>query len=120
MAHIPAKCPSCQDDLAVTRLCCSSCNTQLEGTFELPELLRLSAEDLKFVENFVTSSGSLKEMARIEGQSYPTIRGRLNDIIEQLIQHKSSTTAKQHEILDAIAKGTISVAEATRQLRGGF
>jgi hypothetical protein len=102
-----------------TRLACGACGTQLEGTFELPALLRLSPDDLNFVIRFVKTSGSLKEMARLYGQSYPTIRNRLDAIIEQVnrMEGAAEKDGERHEILDAIARGTMSVAAAERRLR---
>ncbi len=47
-------------------------------------LLRLSPEDQSFVEAFVAESGSLKAMASRLGVSYPTVRNRLDDVIEKL------------------------------------
>lgn len=44
----------------------------------------LEAEELNFVKNFVLASGSLKEMAQIYGVTYPTVRARLNRVIEQI------------------------------------
>jgi len=44
----------------------------------------LSDEDREFVVRFVMASGSLKEVARQYGVSYPTIRTRLNRLIERL------------------------------------
>lgn len=47
-------------------------------------LLTLSEEDLDFVSQFVLASGSLKEMARLHGVSYPTIRASLDRVIAAL------------------------------------
>lgn len=47
-------------------------------------LAQLDDADLEFVLQFVLASGSLKEMARIYGVSYPTIRARLDRVIMQL------------------------------------
>ena len=44
----------------------------------------LSEEDLAFVRRFVLASGSLKEMARAYGISYPTVRLRLDRLIEKI------------------------------------
>ena len=52
----------------------------VEGRFELPQLCRLNLEDQVFVTAFVRCHGSLKEMERIFGVSYPTIKARLNRI----------------------------------------
>ena len=46
--------------------------------------MRLSADDQRFVIDFVKCSGSLKEMAQRLGLSYPTVRNRLDDVIAQL------------------------------------
>jgi len=44
----------------------------------------LSAEDLAFVKRFILASGSLKEVARIYGISYPTVRLRLDRLIAKI------------------------------------
>ena|SRR6185436_11683529 len=118
MAALPNRCPSCDSQLTIAKLRCASCETQLEGTFEIPALLRLAPADLDFALRFVKSSGSLKEMASQSGQSYPTVRNRLNDIIAQLGDSQRSSAEKRQSILDAIAAGTLSVADAEKKLRG--
>ncbi len=50
----------------------------------MPALTRLSPEDQSFILEFIKSSGSLKEMARLLRLSYPTVRNRLDEIIEHL------------------------------------
>ncbi len=47
-------------------------------------LLRLEVEDLNFVRKFILSSGSLKEIAKDYGVSYPTMRLRLDKLIEKI------------------------------------
>jgi hypothetical protein len=44
----------------------------------------LSDEDLAFVKRFILASGSLKEMARAYGISYPTVRLRLDRLIAKV------------------------------------
>lgn len=44
----------------------------------------LESEDLTFIKNFVLASGSLKEMARIYQVTYPTVRLRLDRIIQKI------------------------------------
>lgn len=56
----------------------------IEGSFELPPLARLTMEDQIFAAAFVQSHGSIKEMERLFGVSYPTIKNRLNKIGDQL------------------------------------
>src|SRR5262245_29613548 len=52
----------------------------IDGRFELPPLARLSGEDQVFVAAFVRSHGSIKQMEKYFGVSYPTIKNRLNRI----------------------------------------
>lgn len=84
MKHLPTICPSCQSLLAVKRLCCEHCGTDVEGLYPLPVLAALSQEDQEFILHFVKASGSLKEMAALLKVSYPTVRNRLDEVISRL------------------------------------
>lgn len=44
----------------------------------------LDTEDLNFIKNFVLASGSIKEMSGAYGVSYPTMRARLDRLIEKI------------------------------------
>ena len=84
MNLLPTECPSCQQRLKVSRLQCSACETMVAGNYQLPTLASLSSEDQQFVVQFVTVGGSLKEMARYLKVSYPTVRNRLDQVIERI------------------------------------
>lgn len=84
MKKLPFTCPSCESTLSVQRLHCTSCETQVEGLYQLPILARLSNEEQKFVIQFLKSSGSIKEMASQMGFSYPTMRNMLDDLIQKV------------------------------------
>jgi len=68
----------------VKSLVCERCQTEIQGQYELPLLARLSTDDQGFILEFIKASGSLKEMARLLGLSYPTVRNRLDEIIERV------------------------------------
>jgi len=89
---------------------------QLDGRFDIHELLHLQDEDLQFIVRFVQASGSLKEIARIYDLSYPTIRNRLNEIIKKLETASVDNEQERHRILDSIAKGEMSVKEGAQRL----
>lgn len=84
MKVLPAVCPACSSQLNVKSLICERCLTEIQGQYELPLLSRLSIDDQGFIIEFVKASGSLKEMAKILGLSYPTVRNRLDEIIERV------------------------------------
>lgn len=81
---LPQSCPSCSSLLEVKTLRCEACGTQIDGAYPLPVLARLSHEDQAFVLEFVKNSGSLKEMAKTLGLSYPTVRNVLDDLIGRI------------------------------------
>lgn len=47
-------------------------------------LAKLSDEDASFVKRFILASGSLKDLAKAYGISYPTVRLRLDRLIEKI------------------------------------
>lgn len=47
-------------------------------------ILALEQEDAAFLKNFVLKSGSLKEIARLYEVSYPTVRLRLDKLIQKI------------------------------------
>ncbi len=50
-----------------------------------PEWIRnLEDEELSFIKKFVLSSGSLKEISKLYGVTYPTVRLRLDKIIQKI------------------------------------
>lgn len=84
--RLPLQCPACESPLRVGRMFCGECGTEVCGDFELPLLARLSDKEQQFIVEFVKSSGSLKDMAKGMGVSYPTVRNVLDDLIEKLIK----------------------------------
>ena len=90
----------------------------IEGSFELPPLARLKAEDQIFVAAFVRSHGSIKEMEPLFGISYPTVKNRLVQIAAQLEFVDLNPPPGHAEILDALEKGEITVEEAVKKLKG--
>jgi hypothetical protein len=90
----------------------------VEGDFELPPLARLTMEDQVFVTAFVRCHGSIKEMERLFGISYPTVKNRLNHIAGQLEYVDINPPSSRTEVLDMLDKGEISVEEALKKMRG--
>ena len=88
----------------------------VEGRFELPQLARLSQEDQVFVTAFVRSHGSIKEMEKIFGVSYPTIKARLNRIASSLEFVETDPAPSRAEVLDRLKRGEISAQEAIQEL----
>jgi len=88
----------------------------IEGSFELPDLARLSVDDQVFVTAFVRSHGSIKEMEQVFGVSYPTIKSRLTRIANALHFVETNPTPSKGEVLDRLKRGEITAEEAIREL----
>ena len=99
----------------------------IEGRFEVPPLAQLAAEDQVFVAAFVRCHGSIKQMEKFFGVSYPTIKNRLNRIGALLPFAEIEPAAEPEperppvrssaELLSQLEHGTLSVDEVLRQLR---
>ena len=104
--------------LVVERVRLADRDIVLEGQFALPQLARLSAEDQVFVAAFLKSHGSIKEMEQVFGVSYPTVKARLNRIAGQFEFVETDPKPSRNEILDRLARGEISAADAIKELEG--
>ena len=104
--------------LAVERVRLTDTGTAIEGAWDLPQLARLSAEDQIFVTAFVRSHGSIKEMERVFGVSYPTIKSRLNRIGESLdfVDVNPQPQPSRVEILGRLQRGEITTDQAIEEL----
>ena len=102
--------------LLVERVRIAEKDIAIEGSFELPQLARLSADDQIFITAFVRSHGSIKEMERIFGVSYPTIKSRLTRIADSLEFVETDPTPSKSEILERLQQGKISAEDAIREM----
>ena len=95
----------------------------IEGPFKLPPLALLPAEDQVFIAAFVRCHGSIKQMEKYFGVSYPTIKNRLNKIGSQLsfveIEQGSETDPPptRSDVLDRLSRGELTVAQALERLK---
>lgn len=104
-------------EFVVERVRLAGCETVIEGQFELPPLARLPAEDQVFVVAFVRCHGSIKEMERLFGVSYPTIKNRLNRLAGKLDFVEFEAAPVMEGPLDRLARGEITVDQAVEMLR---
>jgi hypothetical protein len=103
----------------VERVRLASSGVAIEGEFEPPQLAQLSVEDQVFVTAFVRCHGSIKEMERIFGVSYPTIKSRLNRIAEMLDFVETDPAPSRADVIDRLRRGEITAQQALAELDGG-
>lgn len=127
---MPHRCPVCDHEMKISKLTCTYCPTKIEGEFSSCKFCRLPAEQLIFMEAFIKCRGNIKEVEKELGISYPTVRSRLDSVIEALgygvdkerdsVNEKEKSpeeSLRRQEILEALERGEISAQEATRQMR---
>jgi hypothetical protein len=88
----------------------------IEGSFTLPPLANLSAEDQVFVMAFMRCNGSIKDMEQMFGISYPTVKNRINRIAKQLEFVEIVRVSPQEEVIGELERGDITAEEAIRRL----
>lgn len=114
-------CPVCDHSLHVKKLGCSNCRTVIENDFSLSKFATLSAEQMHFVEVFVVKRGNIKEVEKVLGISYPTVRGKLNDIIAELghdeAGEENNEKIRKSQVITMLENDKISAKEAVALLK---
>lgn len=122
MYNAPSQCPTCGHVLDIRELSCQECDTTIRGHWSLGVFARLTADQQTFLRLFVRSRGNLSEVERSLGVSYPTVRAKLEEVIEALQDEPApardaSPPETRDDILQAIASGQLSVEEGLARLR---
>ncbi|MBZ6010043.1 DUF2089 family protein [Leuconostoc gelidum] len=72
--------------------------------------VKLDDEDREFVKQLTISSGSLKTLAKIYQVSYPTVRTRLDRIIQKIELTQTNThTSFENNIMQLVIEEKISL-----------
>ena len=108
-------------DLIVERVRLEKSGIAIEGEFSLPALAKLSGDDQIFIMAFIGAHGSLKDMERLFGISYPTVKNRLDKLASQLkmvdFEPPPSGEKTNDDVLTLLEKGDINAEEALRRLK---
>ena len=111
-----AICPECRAPMQVQRLTCPEGHVAMEGVFEVPALANLSLEEQLFVTAFLRCHGSIKRMEDLFGISYPTVKNRLNAIVDKLDQALDAPSSNL-QVLERLDQGEVTVDEALARVR---
>lgn len=117
--NVLTKCSVCGDRLEVTNLSCRKCGTKYEGSFKLDKFSYLTPEQKYFIEIFLKCRGNIKEVEKELNISYPTVRGKLDDVIVGLgydAGPPDKSQANKREVLDMLSRGEITYDEAMKMM----
>ena len=120
--HAPSGCPVCGRTLDVTRLRCRHCASELTGQFAPCRFCLLEDKQRQFIETFLRCRGSIKEVEKALGVSYPTVRNMLESALVALgLNDKDDSTGAlrgdKHEILKRLSCGELCTEDAIAELR---
>jgi hypothetical protein len=129
------KCPSCDTTLEITCYTCPECGINVQGHFSGCTFCKLSDDDRVFALAFLQTEGNMKDIERLMGISYPTVKARLAKLNRSLSGEMrepqvmavpiDSPTLKsalndcdKSKILDRLASGEITPRTAIDLLKG--
>jgi len=110
-------------EVTVERVRIGTSDIHIEGQFDLPPLAKLSFDDQVFVSAFISTHGSIKEMERLFGVSYPTIKARLNalaskfSVLDVGLLTPLAISSSKSDVLARLERGEITSREALAELK---
>jgi len=123
---IPNSDPVSGGPLYISELTGEESGIQIRGKFEVPVYAKLDKEQGQFLETFLRCRGMISCVEKELGISYPTVRARLDSLLETLelapakedAPKKDKSVEKRRKILDQLERGEITADEAKAKLRG--
>jgi hypothetical protein len=107
----------CGDRLALTRLSCEECGTELSGAFGSCDFCALGDEDREILRVFLSSRGNMKDVERHLGVSYPTARSRFDALLGRLgITTSEPPKDDRLAVLEALARGDLDIDAASERI----
>ncbi len=127
LLSIPSSDPVSGSELYISELACEESGVTIRGKFAIPRYAKLTAEQSQFLETFLRCRGMLSSVERELGISYPTVRSRLDGLLEALElppvkddgSKKDRSSERRRKILEQLERGEISPEEAKEKIRQG-
>jgi hypothetical protein len=121
---LPTADPVSGGELYISELACDESGVAIRGKFEIPVYARLDHDQQEFLETFLRCRGMISNVEKELGISYPTVRSRLDALLESLGltpvkedgPKKGKPKDKKRKILDQLEKGEITPEEAKEKL----
>ncbi len=112
----PHRCPQCSGSLHVAELYCSACDLTITGEFPRCRFCELPPEQTEFLTVFLRCRGVIRQMEKELGISYPTVRARIDALLDALRLGEDDEPKSAREVLDQLERGEISADEAVKRI----
>jgi hypothetical protein len=120
-----ARCPSCEQLLNVTELSCPACDLRIKGHFQRGcRFCGLDPDQARMLDVFLSCRGVLRDMEKVLGLSYPTVRSRVDAMLNALgytpreeARAIEELAEQRRAILDQLQAGEITAEEASTRLK---
>ena len=110
-------CPSCHGLMHISARSCAVCGIEVKGRFCTSRLARLPPEMLHLAEVFLLNGGNLKQLAPVLSVSYPTLRKRIDALVDTLRALQEADQRQTAIWLQAVEHGEMTAEEAARMIR---
>jgi hypothetical protein len=101
----------------ISELKCPDCTTSISGNFGIHKLMELPDDVFNFMLVFLKNRGNIRDIEKELGISYPTVRSRLDTLLNLLGFEAKRKKEEISEILDKLEKGEITAEEAERLIK---
>ena len=120
MRKLIEACPTCDSaKLSITEVTCDACGTQVRSRYSRCPFCSLTEDQQTFLLLFVRSRGNLKDLEKTLGVSYPTVRAKLDELVERLAPPTLAPESvpaivpdSRQAVLARVQAGELSPAEA--------
>jgi hypothetical protein len=121
---IPSRDPVSGGELYISELSSDDSGVSIRGRFQIPKYARLDKEQAKFLETFLRCRGMLNSVERELNLSYPTVRARLDSLLDALDLtppredngKRDKTPERKRKILEELERGEITPDQAKEKL----
>jgi len=119
---LPPKDPISGKNLIVTEVQTADGEVTIRAPFEIPRLAQLDPEHYRFMETFLRCRGMMNAVERELGISYPTVRAKLDSLLQALDLQPVRPPDKPNnevksKIIEQLERGEISADEAKERMR---
>ena len=126
--EIPTKCPVSGGELYVSELTCEETGVTIRGKFKIPQSAALDEEKQEFLSVVLRARGVIATVEKELGISYPTVRARLDSLLEELdlspikedavmMNRKKKMAERREAILQQLEDGEITPEKAKAMLK---